>query len=256
MAHAGVSIWSGLGPPDATSGAGDAAYWRIASWKDSACSVCWARSAIQSITCSSITRALQASHQLGVVAVQLNDLLRLLVGRGDQLQGLVRRRLGPGAARCGGRSRRPAGRPARACAPASMNVRCASAGTSHLLALAAGLLDGLVRPWRGLRPRPGAAAFRRARRRRSAARPLRGAGGVISAPLSSRSRLLRMSARNCSGSPLFTPKLLMKAASTSGSTGSETSVALQVHLHGAGRRTAARASRPGSRPRRSSLRRP
>ena len=31
-------------------------YWRIASLNDSGCSVCWARSAIQSITCSSITR--------------------------------------------------------------------------------------------------------------------------------------------------------------------------------------------------------
>src|SRR3546814_4625961 len=32
---------------------------------------------------------LQSRHQLGVVAVQLNDLVELLVGRGDQLQRLV-----------------------------------------------------------------------------------------------------------------------------------------------------------------------
>ena len=56
-----------------------------------------------------------------------------------------------------------------------------------------------------------------------------------------------MSVRNCSRSPLFTPKLRMKSASTSGITDSDTSVGLEVHMHRAGRPTAARASRPGSR---------
>src|SRR5690606_1840110 len=36
--------------------AGEPAYGVMASWNVSCCSVCWARSAIQSITCSSITR--------------------------------------------------------------------------------------------------------------------------------------------------------------------------------------------------------
>ncbi|MNT20336.1 hypothetical protein D3C72_1556420 [compost metagenome] len=37
-----------------------------------------------------------------------------------------------------------------------------------------------------------------------------------------------MSLRNCSTSPPFTPKLLMKASSTAGTTGSDTSVTLTV----------------------------
>ena len=80
----------------------------------------------------------------------------------------------------------------------------------------------------------------------------------ISAPLSSRSRLLRISLRNCSGSPDFTPKLRMNAPSTSGSTGSDTSStcmwtltvlpANSVTRQSAGKSTSTSFSSPGAMP--------
>ncbi len=93
--------------------------------------------------------ALQAAHQLGVVAVQLNDLLRLFVGRGDQAQGLVQA-LGVQAqlVRAGHLAHQQAHQDALA-----GRVHEAFVGVVrdlHLLALTAGLLGRLLGQHAGL----------------------------------------------------------------------------------------------------------
>ena len=115
---------------------------RITSWKDSACSVCVGALGDPVDHLLFHHAVLQARHEMGVVAVQLNDLLRLLVGRGDQAHRLVQTAL----VRALSSLRRAISPTSR---PTSTRLRAASMNGSGVDVDAAGPGGGPARPcWR------------------------------------------------------------------------------------------------------------